>query len=202
MTSLESHLLNEKQLLRNKTRQKRSLLSTTDQLIYSYRAFKLLTKLPEILNCNDIAAYIAFDHELALGNIINWIWANNKNCYLPTIYSTKSREMSFVNYCQQTKLYYNKFGIAEPKKTVDSIDINTIDAILLPLTGFDKNCNRLGMGQGYYDRVLSTLTGSDRPILIGMAYDFQQVDIVPTNKFDITLDIIVTDKSYYYTSKY
>jgi 5-formyltetrahydrofolate cyclo-ligase len=201
MTSLESRLLNEKQLLRNKIRLKRSLLSTTDQLIYSYKAFKLLIQLPEILNCNNIAAYIAFDNELALGNIINWIWTHNKNCYLPTIYSTKSREMTFVNYCQHTKLYYNKFAIAEPKKTAESIDLKTIDAILLPLTCFDKNCNRLGMGQGYYDRVLSALTGSARPVLIGVAYDFQQVDIVPTNKFDITLDIVVTDKSYYYNLK-
>ena len=197
MVSLELLSPYSKASLRNKKRYKRSLLSVTEQLIYSYNAFKILMKLPEVLNCQNIATYIAFDKELAMGNVINWIWANNKNCYLPVICSTKNRKMVFINYTQHTKLYYNKFGIAEPKQDSSKIDIKNIDVILLPLTCFDKNCNRLGMGQGYYDRALHNLAENKKPILIGMAYDFQQVNAVPTSNFDIPLDIIVTNKCYY-----
>ncbi len=72
----------------------------------------------------------------------------------------------------------------------------TLDIILLPLVGFDRYGNRLGMGGGFYDRTLARLNHCDmkRPLLIGLAHHCQEVEQLQTQSWDIPLDIIATDK--------
>jgi len=67
---------------------------------------------------------------------------------------------------------------------------------LLPLVAFDQQGERLGMGGGYYDRTFEFLrrSGLNKPKLIGLAHDFQQVDAIPTEAWDVPLTAIVTNK--------
>ena len=62
--------------------------------------------------------------------------------------------------------------------------------ILTPLLAFDRQGYRLGWGGGYYDR---TLAGLDA-ITVGLAYAAQEVEAVPHDTFDQSLDWIVTEK--------
>ena len=48
----------------------------------------------------------------------------------------------------------------------------------------------MGFGKGYYDRLLE----SSNAIKIGVCYDFQLLDNIPTEPHDIPMNIIVTDK--------
>ena len=67
------------------------------------------------------------------------------------------------------------------------------DLILLPLLAFDENFNRLGYGGGFYDRTLASFAGSGhKGTAIGIAYDQQKIDKVPTGPFDRTLDAVLT----------
>jgi 5-formyltetrahydrofolate cyclo-ligase len=43
----------------------------------------------------------------------------------------------------------------------------------MPLVGFDRRGNRLGMGAGFYDRSLTGLR-RPKPWLIGIAFDCQE----------------------------
>lgn len=61
--------------------------------------------------------------------------------------------------------------------------------ILVPLIGFDARGNRLGQGGGYFDRYLARLT---HKLTIGVAYDCQEVEEIPTEPHDIPLDYIIT----------
>ena len=74
-------------------------------------------------------------------------------------------------------------------KTASAEDINVV---ICPVVAFDKNRNRLGYGGGYYDRYLSRL--SDDALKIGVAFACQEVDAIPTEEHDISLDYIVTEK--------
>ena len=67
------------------------------------------------------------------------------------------------------------------------------DLILAPLLAFDEGCWRLGYGGGFYDRTLSQLESlGKRPKVIGLAFDAQQVEGVPTGPYDQPLDAILT----------
>jgi 5-formyltetrahydrofolate cyclo-ligase len=59
----------------------------------------------------------------------------------------------------------------------------------------DKNGYRLGYGGGYYDRFLETTAQSNnRPLLIGLIYDFQFIDDSINELHDIKLDIVFSEQ--------
>ena len=64
-----------------------------------------------------------------------------------------------------------------------------IDVVLVPGMAFDAEGRRLGRGKGYYDRFLSSL--HPRPKLVGVCFDFQKVDRVPTETRDVAVDLVV-----------
>ena len=80
----------------------------------------------------------------------------------------------------------NRFGIMEPEEPEEIV---TPDAILVPLLAFDAEGHRLGYGGGYYDRVLE----SSRAVTIGIAYKGQEVEKLPREKHDRSLDFVLTE---------
>ena len=69
------------------------------------------------------------------------------------------------------------------------------DLIFVPLVGFDSNLNRLGYGGGFYDRYFERYAKKKKIIKIGLAFSFQKIKKLPTNKFDKKLDEIITEKT-------
>lgn len=71
------------------------------------------------------------------------------------------------------------YGIQQPKESPEtgSVDVSDIDLVIVPGVAFDRQNNRLGRGQGYYDRFLKKMPA--RTPLIGLAFDFQIVDHLP-----------------------
>ncbi len=66
--------------------------------------------------------------------------------------------------------------------------------MLIPLIAFDENLNRVGYGGGFYDRYINRIRKNKRILKIGVAYSFQKVKKIITNKYDIKLDYIITEK--------
>jgi len=64
------------------------------------------------------------------------------------------------------------------------------DALLVPMIGFDRRGHRLGQGAGYYDR---SLAAHRPPCVIGIAFAIQEVDEVPADERDQSMDAIVTE---------
>jgi 5-formyltetrahydrofolate cyclo-ligase len=88
-------------------------------------------------------------------------------------------------------LVKNRFGILEPSKTVD---IRSFDVIVVPGVVFDKKCNRLGFGKGFYDRFLKSV---NTRLKIGLSYDLQIVDELPSEVHDIPMDFVLTETKIY-----
>jgi 5-formyltetrahydrofolate cyclo-ligase len=75
-----------------------------------------------------------------------------------------------------------------------------LDLVLTPLVGFDHKGNRLGMGGGYYDRSFAFLLRRQnwkKPRLVGLAYDFQQLDKLPAKNWDVPLTAVATDTHWH-----
>ena len=69
----------------------------------------------------------------------------------------------------------------------------------MPLVAFDEGGNRLGMGGGFYDASLASRSHRaqwGRPVLIGLAHEFQKVDALNVDSWDVPLDGILTDKTF------
>ena len=71
--------------------------------------------------------------------------------------------------------------------------------VLFPLVGFDETGGRLGMGGGFYDRTFafSRIRPCMAPKLVGLAHDFQRVEQLPIEPWDVPLHGVVTDKRCY-----
>jgi 5-formyltetrahydrofolate cyclo-ligase len=66
----------------------------------------------------------------------------------------------------------------------------------MPLVGFDRLGNRMGMGGGYYDRTLAFMSEhhSGKPKLVGLAHSSQEVELISQQSWDIPLHVIATDR--------
>lgn len=90
--------------------------------------------------------------------------------------------------------------ITHPTRTFAAVDINssrfpivpaeTLDMIIVPLVAFDRAGARLGYGGGCYDRYLPMLSPACQ--VIGIAFDEQRVDHVPTDAHDLPLPHIIS----------
>ena len=88
----------------------------------------------------------------------------------------------------------SSFGIPEPGPDRPAV---TPDISVVPLLAFDAEGYRLGYGGGFYDRTIEQLRlmRRDPPYLaVGVAFAGQQVDSLPHETFDQTLDWIVTEE--------
>ncbi len=97
-----------------------------------------------------------------------------------------------------------RHGIRQPSPACPAADIAQIDLCVVPGRAFDKLCNRLGRGGGFYDVFLRRAVfagphgrAPQRPVLVGVCFDEQVVERVPTDEFDVPLDIVVTPTTIY-----
>ena len=119
-----------------------------------------------------------------------------KHLFLPVISTEKNQGLLFAPFHDETRFDFNQFSIPEPIYNDNDLrPAASLDLVLVPLLGFDKNGNRLGMGGGFYDRTFSfKLNPNDTPpILMGIAYDFQEIPKLATEPWDVPLDYIVTE---------
>lgn len=117
----------------------------------------------------------------------------------------------FVPYCvgddlhlfhlrDREELEPGAFGILEPKPSLRAIpkrrgQVEQMDLVVVPGVAFDRFGNRMGQGRGYYDRLLAPLAIrplGERPELIGLAFECQLFDFLPSEPHDIKMDRVIT----------
>lgn len=187
------------QQIRQKMRLTRRQLSQTQQ---KYDANLLLQRLishPVIKAAQKIAITLAHDGEIETQTFINWCWENNKHVYLPVIHPFSKGHLLFLLYEKETKLHKNRYAINEPQLKLHSIcPTADLDIIFTPLVAFDKQGNRLGMGGGYYDRLLTPWFKQKKgPYPIGLAHDCQLIEALPIKPWDVPLPEIITPSKHY-----
>ena len=83
------------------------------------------------------------------------------------------------------------YGTVGPHEAADVLDPSVM---LVPLAAFDGRGHRIGYGAGYYDRAISKLHARGlKPRLVGVAFDCQEVERVPDEEHDVTLDEMLTE---------
>jgi 5-formyltetrahydrofolate cyclo-ligase len=83
------------------------------------------------------------------------------------------------------------FGMAGPGEHNNVLEPSVM---LVPLAAFDSRGHRIGYGAGYYDRAIAKLEAKGRrPRLIGIAFDCQEVPLVPDEPHDVTIPQVLTE---------
>jgi 5-formyltetrahydrofolate cyclo-ligase len=141
-----------------------------------------------------VAVYLANDGEADLAPVVRYLWRRHGHCFLPVLAHDR---MWFHPYRPDTPLVPNRFRIPEPRPDRGQrVHPRRLDLVLAPLVAFDRNGNRLGMGGGFYDRSFAFLRHRRhwrRPLLVGVAYGFQEVASLPARDWDVPLIAVVTE---------
>lgn len=180
--------------LRQQLRSARRALSAAQQLQAEKAIVAPLLAQLSALHPRTLALYLANDGEPSTRALAQALWALGYHLTLPVIHPFTRQHLLFLQYNKTTPMATNRYGIEEPMLDCSTlVPLSAHGALLMPLVGFDKQANRLGMGGGFYDRTLASLSmRPQRPRLIGIAHDCQFVDALPTALWDVPLDAIVT----------
>lgn len=153
-----------------------------------------LWQLPGLARAQRIACYLPANGEVDCRFIIESAWGRGRQVLLPVL---RGNRLRFAPWRPGAASLRNRFGIDEPAVArSDEVDGRQLDLVLMPLVGFDLAGNRLGMGGGYYDRSFAfrlRRTRWRKPRLVGIAWQFQQVDALDARAWDVPLDAVITE---------
>ena len=184
--------------LRSSLREKRQELSPEQQKTAAGSLFGMLRNQNFFRVAQRIAFYQVTGGEIDPRMLLDLALSEGKSCFLPIIQQDNPEFVSFAPYDANTELVPNKWGIAEPS-TSEVISPTNFDVVFVPLVGFSKDCFRLGMGKGFYDRTFSFKIFNRRssPMLVGLAHESQLVDSFPLESWDVRLDAVATERHIY-----
>ncbi len=183
----------DKSLLRRELLKKRDAIPSGVRKAKDRVIHERLMSLDEIKKANVLFFFASFRSEVNTLDAIAQLLINGKRIVLPKVdrerhvlllYEVKGIEELTAGY----------MNIPEPAVLTEErmVDINNVDAAIIPGAGFDAEGNRIGYGGGYYDRLLSSLT--HHVPVVAPAYEEQIVESVPAEPHDIRADMIVTDR--------
>jgi len=179
--------------LRKSMEAKRNSLLPEDRAVRSMEIAKSLTGLKAYQKAAMVFIYASFRSEVSTYSMMENALNSGKRVAVPVCIA-KSKIMLPCEITSLNDLVPGTWGIPEPalnKRRV--IDSSEIDMVIVPGISFDRCYNRLGYGAGYYDRFLPSLRTD--AVKIGICYDFQLVDCLPAEEFDIPMDGIITEST-------
>ncbi len=210
-----------RQQLRSEMRARRQALTKAEQQQAAVDLVSAFAGQTALQQAQHIALYLTNDAELDTSLLIAWLWQQGKQLYLPVLHPFAPGYLLFQRYSADTTMRPNPFGIPEPVLNCSQIcPLSQLSLICLPLVAFDAAGNRMGMGGGFYDRTLAQLqlcsqtmplqeSGQrpeqpqrlQRPVLLGLAHQCQQLEALPQQAWDIPLQAVLTPKKFFIAGK-
>ncbi len=191
----------DKPQLRQQKRRLRGLLSDHEQTSHADAVAQLITALPQFRRSQRVALYFSADSEIDTSPLLQQLRALKKKSYYPALHNRPTPLLWFIEHRQGEPLIKNRFSIPEPSIRVHQpIKPWALDLVIVPLVAFDVQCNRLGMGGGYYDRTFAYIKNRQfwhKPMLIGIAHECQRTEHVESSAWDVPLDAVVTEEKIY-----
>lgn len=196
----------------DKAELRRAVIARRDAIELDVRAAKsaaVCARLVELLECADTAAprtvavYAAMGSEVDPAAFAVAADARGWQVAYPCMLSTADAASCCQRMCMRavtagdvdTAPFIAHPTRAFPATDVDSIRFpivpaETLGMVVVPLVAFDQTGARLGYGGGCYDRYLPTVSASCQ--IIGIAFDEQRVEHVPTDAHDLPLPNIIS----------
>jgi 5-formyltetrahydrofolate cyclo-ligase len=148
--------------------------------------------LEEFQAADPIFLYVAIGLEVATASVAEAAWRAGKTVLVPRV-DWKRRRMDAIP-CRSLDegLVEGRYGLLEPAAG-EPVDPETIELIVVPGLAFDRRGRRLGRGGGFYDRFLAQ--PGCTALRVGVAFDQQLTETIPTDAHDQPVDLLVTDQT-------
>lgn len=206
--------------IRRRVLKERNTLSREEAIKKSALIFRRLCALNEYQGAKTVLAYMDYKNEVMTCEFIRQCISDGKRVALPRVEDAAGDETGAASinaaskngasdrFCGKALVIYEIGnadtdtlpgfkGIPEPDSSVlPRISPREIDLAVIPGVAFDCGRYRIGYGAGFYDRFLCCL----RPdcAKAGVAYSLQMAESIPAGKYDIPMDMVVTEDNIYY----
>lgn len=179
--------------LRQLIKDQKSMMSDAEIKELSASLCLDLYKLDEYKNASCVFAYVSYNQEVRTRSLIERALADGKRVAVPRVYGDT---MQFKYISSLNDLQPGYMGIPEPSDDLECADGREEQVLMImPGLAFDEAGNRVGYGRGYYDRYL-TQHNKTRYTKVALAYDFQIVDSIEADAFDVKTDILIGAPSH------
>lgn len=179
-----------KKSIRKQHLELRALMSETDYKIRSEAICAHLMKLADQIGARRIHAFlpIVSRFEPNITPALDHFISSGISVVVP-VANAQSRHMKHSLLIRDSGFETGAWGEPIPQK-IDWVSYEQYDLIIVPMLAVDSKGFRLGYGKGYYDEFLSGVSGKT----IGICYDNERIDEVPTEKHDRPVDYVLTEK--------
>ena len=180
----------KKQLLRAAAMTHRKSLASSDSRAWSRLIQEKVLQFPPYISCRSVALYSPIQNEVDTTAIRDHALGSSKTVYYPRI---RENRIELLQADAATSFGIGQLGILEPigerrLATVERLEL----MVVVPGVVFDAQGNRLGRGAGWYDRLLKEIGA--KAVSVGLAYDFQVVEEIPTDSWDWSVNYVVTER--------
>ncbi len=147
---------------------------------------------PEWERAKTVCIYISLPEEVDTSLLVGEAMMSRKVVCVPKIARGK-KTLRLFRIHTFDDLTPGRFGIFEPKDYCTEVPVAAVDVFIVPGVAFDYGNYRVGWGKGYYDTLLNGI----RAPKIGLAYECQIVPRLIRTKYDIPMDVVITEKNVY-----
>ncbi|MFQ5509797.1 MAG: 5-formyltetrahydrofolate cyclo-ligase [Leptospirillia bacterium] len=175
-----------KDTLRRRIRNWRDGLTAPERTALSEEVEARIATLPEFLRAETVLTYAHFGSEVQTSGLRARTMLLGKRLVLPRVEGDGLALYRITNPLHD--MQPGVWDIPEPVDGLTPVSPEEVGILLLPGVAFDPSGGRLGYGRGYFDRVLAKTSG----LKVGLGFDGQVVDQVPTEAHDVAMDLVVT----------
>jgi len=174
----------DKKTLRNMIREKKRAMTPEQIQTASQRLTALFLATEEYKNAETVYGYLPYNQEVRTIPILEQALKDGKRVAVPKVLGD---EMRFIYLSDLSKVEKGYSGIPEPVDDAPEADDPTA-LVLMPGLAFDEEGHRIGYGGGFYDKFLAREPAHPT---VALCYDFQIVDDLPVDHYDIPVDCVL-----------
>jgi 5-formyltetrahydrofolate cyclo-ligase len=179
-----------KKELRHRIRNLRRSLPTQEYQQLSKAIVENIRSLEPFMFARVILAFCPFDGEPDISPLLEEILREGKDLLLPKV---EQESMKLCKIGSLENLTPGSFCLLEPTQC-EEVEPELVELALVPGVAFDLKGCRLGMGKGFYDRILGRIRG----FKVGVAFSFQVFEKIPCDPWDQRVDAIATEETIIY----
>ena len=148
-------------------------------------------QMQEFREAKTILFYVSYDNEVDTHEMIKESLGMKKHVVVPKT-DMNNRTIICSSLTKWNDLLSGAYNILEPRREcVNEVSPESIDLMIIPGVAFDCQGNRIGHGMGYYDRLLQKKIITH---CVGLAFELQIVESIPSEKHDVKVEKIVTEE--------
>ena len=169
--------------------EKRARMSPEERASKSRAIGDRLMKTGQWADAKTVFLYMSLPGEVETDRLIAEAWSQGKQVAVPKV---TEEGLVFSKLDSFEELSEGSFHVREPKMIREISDGSAL--VIMPGVAFDKKCNRIGYGKGFYDRYLFEHRGHPA---VALSYDFAVYSEIPSGPHDIKPGLIITEYGSY-----